>query len=250
MGRSMLPQLIPAGRRLPPGAEQSRASDWQGGGGPRWWGPLLAAYTAAAGMGWLPSIRCHIVLQPALLPHLMRLQWVLTVSCHPAHTCPQGDQFGYCPPWALAWPYRKLNLLKELLAYDADIMCLQEVQSNHFQVRCIGVSRGFAMCLQEVQCNHFQVGCCVFLFHHHASCVLPCGALGVPQSIGLQAVCEAGRLHSCLPASDACAFLFCHHVSRAGLFGAGAAEGGVHCHLQEEDNGAVHPQLVSACLTL
>ncbi|KAL4441485.1 hypothetical protein ABPG77_001989 [Micractinium sp. CCAP 211/92] len=44
-----------------------------------------------------------------------------------------GDQFGYCPPWALAWPYRKLNLLKELLAYDADIMCLQEVQSNHFQ---------------------------------------------------------------------------------------------------------------------
>lgn len=48
---------------------------------------------------------------------------------------PQGDQFGYCPPWALAWQYRKLNLLKELLAYDADIMCLQEVQSNHFQAR-------------------------------------------------------------------------------------------------------------------
>ena len=54
-----------------------------------------------------------------------------------SHASPmlQGDQFGYCPPWALAWPYRKLNLLKELLAYDADIMCLQEVQSNHFQVR-------------------------------------------------------------------------------------------------------------------
>ncbi|KAI3426985.1 hypothetical protein D9Q98_006929 [Chlorella vulgaris] len=44
-----------------------------------------------------------------------------------------GDQFGYCPPWALAWPYRRLNLLKELLGYDADILCLQEVQSNHFQ---------------------------------------------------------------------------------------------------------------------
>ena len=52
----------------------------------------------------------------------------------PATAPPQGDQFGYCPPWALAWPYRRLNLLKELLAYDADIMCLQEVQSNHFQV--------------------------------------------------------------------------------------------------------------------
>ena len=46
----------------------------------------------------------------------------------------QGEQFGYCPPWALAWPYRRLNLLKELLGYDADILCLQEVQSNHFQV--------------------------------------------------------------------------------------------------------------------
>ena len=72
-------------------------------------------------------------------PHLQ------TPSPHPTATpspptCvlplpPQGDQFGYCPPWALAWPYRRLNLLKELLAYDADIMCLQEVQSNHFQAR-------------------------------------------------------------------------------------------------------------------
>jgi hypothetical protein len=53
----------------------------------------------------------------------------------PLLSSPQGDQFGYCPPWALCWPYRKANLLKELLAYDADILCLQEVQSNHFQVR-------------------------------------------------------------------------------------------------------------------
>jgi CCR4-NOT transcription complex subunit 6 len=40
--------------------------------------------------------------------------------------------FGYCPSWALAWPYRRLNLLKELLGYNADVLCLQEVQSNHF----------------------------------------------------------------------------------------------------------------------
>ena len=52
-----------------------------------------------------------------------------------------ADQFGYCPNWALAWPYRKLNLLKELLGYGADIMCLQEVQSNHFQV---GGAKGLA----------------------------------------------------------------------------------------------------------
>lgn len=43
------------------------------------------------------------------------------------------EQFPECPPWSLGWSYRRVNLLKELLTYDADILCLQEVQSNHFQ---------------------------------------------------------------------------------------------------------------------
>lgn len=42
------------------------------------------------------------------------------------------EQFGYTPPWALGWGYRRQNLLRELLAADADVLCLQEVQSNHF----------------------------------------------------------------------------------------------------------------------
>lgn len=32
----------------------------------------------------------------------------------------------------MAWHYRKRNLLKELLTHRPDIMCLQEVQSDHF----------------------------------------------------------------------------------------------------------------------
>ena len=43
-----------------------------------------------------------------------------------------AEQFQYCPPFALHWPYRRANLLRELLSYNADIMCLQEVQSTHF----------------------------------------------------------------------------------------------------------------------
>ncbi|KAK2077208.1 hypothetical protein QBZ16_004842 [Prototheca wickerhamii] len=36
------------------------------------------------------------------------------------------------PPWALGWSYRAPNLLREILACEADVLCLQEVQSNAF----------------------------------------------------------------------------------------------------------------------
>jgi len=40
--------------------------------------------------------------------------------------------YPYCPTWALAWQYRKDLILKELLRLDADLICLQEVQADHF----------------------------------------------------------------------------------------------------------------------
>lgn len=42
-----------------------------------------------------------------------------------------SDMFS-CQKWMLSWSYRRQNLLAELVAYNADILCLQEVQSNHF----------------------------------------------------------------------------------------------------------------------
>ncbi|CAN6679083.1 unnamed protein product [Malus baccata var. baccata] len=35
--------------------------------------------------------------------------------------------------WALSWEYRQQNLLYEIIEYDADILCLQEVQKDHFE---------------------------------------------------------------------------------------------------------------------
>jgi CCR4-NOT transcription complex subunit 6 len=41
--------------------------------------------------------------------------------------------FPYCPKWALSWRYRRVQILRELEQYDADILCLQEVQQDHYQ---------------------------------------------------------------------------------------------------------------------
>lgn len=43
-----------------------------------------------------------------------------------------SDTYSYCPSWALSWPYRRQNLLREIVGYRADVVCLQEVQYDHF----------------------------------------------------------------------------------------------------------------------
>lgn len=42
--------------------------------------------------------------------------------------------FPYCPPYALAMDYRKQLLVREILGYHSDIMCLQEVDSKIFDL--------------------------------------------------------------------------------------------------------------------
>jgi CCR4-NOT transcription complex subunit 6 len=73
-------------------------------------------------------------LVPITPPHASVTKGAFTVLSYNllADLYATAEMFGYCPSWALAWPYRRLNLLKELLGYNADVLCLQEVQSNHF----------------------------------------------------------------------------------------------------------------------
>ena len=41
--------------------------------------------------------------------------------------------YPYTSIWALAWEYRKHRLIREIVSHQADIICLQEVQANHFE---------------------------------------------------------------------------------------------------------------------
>ncbi|KAJ1951685.1 Glucose-repressible alcohol dehydrogenase transcriptional effector, partial [Dispira parvispora] len=42
------------------------------------------------------------------------------------------QQYGYVPSWALDWDHRRDIILKEILERDADIVCLQELETSEF----------------------------------------------------------------------------------------------------------------------
>lgn len=42
------------------------------------------------------------------------------------------QMYGYCPNWALEWEYRKKSIMQEIRNYSADIITLQEVETDQF----------------------------------------------------------------------------------------------------------------------
>jgi CCR4-NOT transcription complex subunit 6 len=42
------------------------------------------------------------------------------------------QMYGYCPTWALDWSYRRKLIIQELKHYSADIISLQEVETDQF----------------------------------------------------------------------------------------------------------------------
>lgn len=83
------------------------------------------------------------------------------------------DAHSHCPKWALTWEYRRRNLLNEMLSYDADILCLQEVQSDHFnnffepEFAKLGYSAIYKRKTKEVySANQYVIDGCATFFRH------------------------------------------------------------------------------------
>lgn len=59
----------------------------------------------------------------------------LSVLCYNilCERCATERLYGYTPSWALTWDYRKELILTEVMNYDADFLCLQEVDIAQYE---------------------------------------------------------------------------------------------------------------------
>ncbi|XP_013173930.1 PREDICTED: CCR4-NOT transcription complex subunit 6 isoform X2 [Papilio xuthus] len=71
---------------------------------------------------------------PLTRPNRSRPTCIFTVMCYNV-LCDKyatRQMYGYCPSWALEWDYRKKGILDEIRHYSADIISLQEVETDQF----------------------------------------------------------------------------------------------------------------------
>ncbi|XP_042594092.1 CCR4-NOT transcription complex subunit 6-like isoform X2 [Cyprinus carpio] len=78
-----------------------------------------------------PPSRSWIVLQE---PDRTRPTALLTVMCYNVLCDKYATRqlYGYCPSWALNWSYRKKSIMQEILSCNADIISLQEVETEQY----------------------------------------------------------------------------------------------------------------------
>jgi len=71
---------------------------------------------------------------PLSTPTRSRPSLIFTVLCYNV-LCDKyatRQMYGYCPTWSLDWMYRRKQILTELKHYSADIISLQEVETDQF----------------------------------------------------------------------------------------------------------------------
>lgn len=83
-------------------------------------------------------------LTPSLLPvgYLRVVSYNVLADQHASSEYSQNILYPYCKPIALTSPYRHGLLVKELIGYRPDIICLQEVAQKCFDFSLEPVLRG------------------------------------------------------------------------------------------------------------
>ncbi|KAF5889325.1 CCR4-NOT transcription complex subunit 6 [Clarias magur] len=78
-----------------------------------------------------PPSRSWIVLQE---PERARPAAVFSVMCYNVLCDKYATRqlYGYCPAWALNWEHRKKSIMQEILGCNADIISLQEVETEQY----------------------------------------------------------------------------------------------------------------------
>ncbi|KAK3326224.1 Endonuclease/exonuclease/phosphatase [Apodospora peruviana] len=78
-----------------------------------------------------PAARKPIIVQEDVSPNLERVKvFTWNILCDKYAT---STLYGYTPPGALSWDYRKDRILQEIRDRDADILCLQEIATDVFR---------------------------------------------------------------------------------------------------------------------
>ncbi|KAJ8337474.1 hypothetical protein SKAU_G00364400 [Synaphobranchus kaupii] len=78
-----------------------------------------------------PPSRSWIILQE---PDRTRPAALFSVMCYNVLCDKYATRqlYGYCPSWALNWEYRKKSIMQEILSCNADIISLQEVETEQY----------------------------------------------------------------------------------------------------------------------
>lgn len=87
------------------------------------------------GPSHFPFEKRHLLTQNRLesLDELRVLSYNILADLYADSEYSRSVLFGHCPPYALDIEYRKQILLKEITGYNADLLCLQEVDKKEFE---------------------------------------------------------------------------------------------------------------------
>lgn len=95
----------------------------------------ISKCSVEAGPGYCLFEPRHLYTQMRLPNHQFRVvTYNLLADLYADSDYSRTELFPYCPPYALAIDYRKQLFMKEILGYNGDIICLQEVDSKIFEL--------------------------------------------------------------------------------------------------------------------